>query len=175
MSAKRTTSQFEAFARWLAARQPARPAPSEFAASNRFGELLAEARRARDHAVAGIGDADGGHFECLRLLAAADRSGSTVCPEMVTARGFHVALARDEGAVTGPGSVCVLVRSPPELTRSVAGRTAFLWNGAERFEVGRFDADGKAIGTLPCGAEISTSDLTGGRVWLELPAAEAES
>jgi hypothetical protein len=49
------------------------------------------------------------------------------------------------------------------------GQTAFLWNGSQRFELGQFDADGKAIGTLPAGIEITMSDFAAGHIKLEEP------
>ncbi len=51
----------------------------------------------------------------------------------------------------------------------VQGKTVYLWNGTARFELGQFDADGKALGTLPAGIEITLADFTNGRVQLEAP------
>ncbi len=87
----------------------------------------------------------------------------------MTARGFRVTLAYDEGTGGNGSSICVLVRAPSELIDEVQGQTAFLWNGTERFELGQFDSEGKAIGTLPAGIEISLSDFVTGRVKLEGP------
>jgi hypothetical protein len=39
------------------------------------------------------------------------------------------------------------------------GRSVYLWYGSTRFELGQFDADGKALGTLPAGIEITLSDF----------------
>ena len=63
----------------------------------------------------------------------------------------------------------MLVQCPPEKVSQVQGSTAYLWNGSERFELGQFDADGKAIGTLPVGVQISISDFALGKVKLEEP------
>jgi hypothetical protein len=63
----------------------------------------------------------------------------------------------------------VLVQCPPELIDTVQGETAYLWNGQQRFELGPFDSEGKAIGTLPAGIEISASDFALGNVKLEEP------
>jgi hypothetical protein len=109
------------------------------------------------------------HFEVLELLAAADKSELSRPPELVTARGFRVTLAYDEGAGPDASSICVLVRCPPELITTIQGDTAYLWNGTERFELGQYDSEGKAIGTLPAGIEISLSDLGSGKVQLEEP------
>jgi len=39
----------------------------------------------------------------------------------------------------------------------------------ERFSLGQFDADGKAIGALPSGVHISMTDFASGKVKLEEP------
>ena len=88
---------------------------------------------------------------------------------MTTARGFRVTLAYDEGESPEQSSVCVLVQCPPAMLPNVQGETAYLWSGTERFELGQFDADGKAIGTLPAGVQISISDFASGKVKLEEP------
>jgi hypothetical protein len=44
-----------------------------------------------------------------------------------------------------------------------------LWKDEERFELGQFDAEGKAIGTLPAGVEMSAADFTQGKVKLQAP------
>jgi hypothetical protein len=93
---------------------------------------------------------------------------------LTTARGFRVTLAYDEGASQGASSICVLVRCPPELIEAVQGETAYLWNGTERFELGQFDSEGKAIGTLPAGIEISLTDFALGNVRLEEPSPPAD-
>ena len=51
----------------------------------------------------------------------------------------------------------------------VQGKTVYLRNGAARFELGQFDSDGKALGTLPAGIEITLSDFAKGLVKLEAP------
>jgi hypothetical protein len=107
----------------------------------------------------------------LQLLAAADKSDSPRPADLTTARGFRVTLAFEEGGGGDLSSICVLVQCPPELIESVQGETAYLWNGAQRFELGQFDVEGKAIGTLPAGIEISPSDFAMGNVKLEEPPA----
>jgi hypothetical protein len=69
----------------------------------------------------------------------------------------------------------VFLREPRQpITRvhdvpGIESGTAYLWYGTERFELGQFDGDGKAIGALPAGIEISASDFAQGRVKLEEP------
>jgi hypothetical protein len=63
----------------------------------------------------------------------------------------------------------VLVHCPVELISALEGRTAYLWYGEERFELGQFDAEGKAVGELPAGVEITASDFAQGKVKLEEP------
>jgi hypothetical protein len=165
---------FEEFARWLGLRSP-RPNMDEA----RYEKLRAAARDARDEfltaqrAIAPNPDAGAhyGHFEVLQLLAAADKSESPRPADLTTARGFRVTLAFEEGGGGDVSSICVLVQCPPELVESVQGETAYRWNGAQRFELGQFDAEGKAIGTLPAGIEISPSDFAMGNVKLEEPPA----
>jgi hypothetical protein len=168
---------FDQFSRWLVNRLNAPAIPEE-----RYATLAEEAREARDEFVRsqqhanqpGFGSVPPqGTLEVLQLLAAADRSEASRPPEMTTARGFRVTLAYDEGNDSDAPSICVLVRSPPELIPSIEGETAYLWNGAQRFELGQFDAEGKAIGILPAGIEISLSDFAQGRVKLEEPPATA--
>jgi hypothetical protein len=174
MSKDSKVPSFEEFARWLALRSP-QPTLDEA----RYERLRAAARDARDEfltAQRGIGSspdasAQYGHFEVLQLLAAADKSESPRPADLTTARGFRVTLAFEEGGGGDASSICVLVQCPPELIESVQGETAYLWNGAERFELGQFDAEGKAIGTLPAGIEISPSDFAMGNVKLEEPPA----
>jgi hypothetical protein len=127
----------------------------------RFEALITAARGARYAAPR--------HVETLQLLAAADRSGVARPPELTTARGFRVTLAYDDGPDGESSSICVLVRCPSELIGRIKGETAYLWNGTERFELGQFDADGKAIGTLPAGIQITLSDFSSGRVKLDEP------
>jgi hypothetical protein len=166
---------FEEFARWLALRAP-QPTLDEA----RYKRLDAAARDARDEfltaqrgfAPSPDASARYGHFEVLQVLAAADNSESPRPADLTTARGFRVTLAFEEGGGGDKSSICVLVQCPPELIESVQGETAYLWNGAQRFELGQFDAEGKAIGTLPAGIEISPSDLAMGNVKLEEPPAQ---
>lgn len=164
---------FDTFTRWLAGRSPTPSVNDE-----RYGKLLAAARDARDEflkAQRGVTQdmsqpaANSAHFEVLTLMAAADRSGSSRPPEVTTARGFRVTLSYEEGEGAEASSICVLVRCPPEMIDHVQGETAYLWNGKERFEIGQFDSEGKAIGTLPAGIEISPSDFAMGNVKLEEP------
>jgi hypothetical protein len=165
---------FDAFTHWLASEGKSEaPAPGP----ERYQRLLAAARSTRDDALqmsasvspAQVSPSTPGHLEVLLLLAAADKSESARPPELTTARGFRVTLAYDEGGASQPASICVLVRCPPDLIEAVQGETAFLWNGSERFELGQFDSEGKALGTLPSGVEISLSDFTLGKVKLEEP------
>jgi hypothetical protein len=133
-------------------------------------KLLPAARVARDHAVSVRSSAPGlGNFEDLLLLAAASTDETSRPPELMTAKGFRVTLAYDDGGSAKQPSICVLVQCPLELIQQVQGQSAYLWNGSERFELGQFDADGKAIGTLPAGIEITLSDFTTGNVKLEAP------
>jgi hypothetical protein len=163
---------FDHFSRWLKQRLE-RPAAAEH-----FETLAAAAREAREEFARAEGTArrsarpnasPQGPLEVLQLLAAADKSESSRPPEMTTARGFHVTLAYDEGSGSEAPSICVLVKCPPELIPGILGQTAYLWNGTDRFELGQFDAEGKAIGILPSGIEISLSDFAQGRVKLEEP------
>ena len=162
-----TPPKFDAFAAWLARRQEA---PSSEALAARREKLRAAARNARDETLgrnphAGLT----GHIEVLQLLAAADKSGTARLPELMTARGFRVTLSYDESGEPPVSSLCVLVQCPVELIGKVQGESAWLWSGNERFELGQFDADGKAIGTLPAGIEITLTDFTLGKVKLEEP------
>ena len=106
--------------------------------------------------------------EVLELLAASAQH-SPRPSELVTVRGFRVRLVYQDGTDTEPSSICILVQCPEQWIGCVQGRIAYLWNGEERFELGEFDADGKAIGTLPVGIEMSVTDLATGRVRLEAP------
>jgi hypothetical protein len=144
---------------------------------DRYEVLLSAARAARDEHLCAVEAAAAAplvkdprnNIEVLQLLAAASTDESTRPPALTTARGFRVTLAYDEGERPDNSSICVLVQSPPELLRYVQNETAYLWNGTERFELGQFDADGKAIGTLPAGVQISVSDFASGKVKLEEP------
>jgi hypothetical protein len=174
MSKDSKVPSFEDFARWLALRSP-QPARNEAryerlhaAALQARGEFLAAQRGIAPHLEP---SAQYGYFEVLELLAAADKSESPRPADLTTARGFRVTLAFEEGGSGDASSICVLVQCPPELTESVQGETAYLWNGPQRFELGQFDAEGKAIGTLPAGIEISPSDFALGNVKLEEPPA----
>jgi hypothetical protein len=172
MSNELKLPDFDHFTRWLARRGATPPN------TDRYPDLLSAARAARDEfllakeAAAPPASASAtarGHLEVLQLLAAADHADSSRPPEVTTARGFRVTLAYEEGEGLESSSICVLVRCPPALIESVQGQTAYLWNGKERFELGQFDAEGKAIGTLPAGIQISMSDFAMGNVKLEEP------
>jgi hypothetical protein len=162
--------EFHEFNRWLASKiNPNGKVPL---VSN---NLLSAARAAREESISISGTLSRGSpvhrtVEVLELLAAATEDDAAEPPELTTARGFRVTLAYDAGATQVKSSICVLVVSPPELIQEMQGQTAFLWNGSERFELGEFDSEGKAIGTLPAGIEISLSDLTTGKVKFDGPA-----
>jgi hypothetical protein len=168
MSNEPQLPDFNQFTRWLAQRSQAPILNPE-----RYEELRTAAHAARDEFLAAregaAPQATRGPIEVLQLLAAADRSDASRPPEVTTARGFRVTLAYEEGAGLEASSICVLVRCPPELIETIQGQTAYLWNGKERFELGQFDAEGKAIGTLPAGIQISMSDFAMGNVKLEEP------
>ena len=165
MSRDRPAPEFNSFVAWLARQSDASPSTKALP-PERYAALLAAARDARQHHLASTGTS---RIEVLHLLAAADKSDATRPPELTTARGFRVTLAYEEGGDPPVSSICVLVRCPPELIASIQGETAYLWSGNERFELGQFDTDGKAIGTLPAGIEISVSDFALGRIKLEEP------
>jgi hypothetical protein len=139
-------------------------------------QVLAAAQAARKELRApGPGDSPahgvsplGKDCEVLELLAAS--SQNTARPsELVTVRGFRVRLDYRDGTDTEPSSICVQVQCPEQWVDYVQGRIAYLWSGTERFELGEFDADGKAIGTLPASIEMTLTDLATGRVRLEAP------
>jgi hypothetical protein len=178
MSNEPKLPDFNEFSRWLA-RQSKQPVIRSQAES-----LLDAARAARDEFLQAQSSAASstakvpvrhGRLEVLQLMAAADKSTSSRPPEMTTARGFRVTLAYEEGTGTDAASICVLVRCPPELISTLQGETAYLWNGSQRFELGQFDSDGKAIGILPAGIEISLSDFALGKVKLEESPPDAET
>jgi hypothetical protein len=177
MSSKKSPPEFSEFARWLASGSAEMLSSSKGGdvSSHRYAKLEATAREARDQFLlareaARTGTASkNAHLEVLQLLAAADKSEAERPPELTTPRGFRVTLAYDEGSSTEAPSICVLVRCPESLIAQVQGQTAYLWNGSERFELGQFDSEGKAIGTLPVGVQISSSDLSTGRIKLEEP------
>ena len=173
MPNERQPADFRAFVRWLATKDTPTTAASELR-----DPVLSAGRRARDEYVRamqaarlpkpGRATADG-RLEVLELLAAASTDPSAQLPEMLTPRGFRVTLAYDEGSPTERASICVLVRCPPDMIDQVQGKYAYLWSGASRFELGQFDVDGKAIGTLPAGIEITLADFGAGSVQLEAP------
>lgn len=168
MPADRSTRSFEDFTTWLARLSRRSAAGHEGGAG-----LLRAARAARDSTLSAIAALSrpepGGQVESVQLLAAADGSDPPRPTELITPRGFRVALSYDEGNDRNSSSICVLVTGPPELTKLIAGKSVFLWAGSERFELGQFDSEGKAIGTLPAGLDISLGDFASGHVKLEAP------
>jgi hypothetical protein len=165
MSSKSPPPNFKEFTRWVRNTVDV-VSPTSQASSN----LLAAAQATRDQAIkARMFAPRQGDIEVLRLLAAASSEERDQPPELMTAKGFRVTLAYDDGSGDKTPSICVLVQCPHELVKQVQGQTAYLWNGSERFELGQFDLDGKAIGTLPAGIEITLSDFATGNVKLEAP------
>lgn len=171
MRPETTTPSFDEFLRFVAAKYP--PSPSQSTPPER---LLAAARAARRelrapgaaHPTAPSARPLGNVYEVLELLAAS--SQATARPsELVTVRGFRVRLDYRDGTDIDPVSICVLVQCPEQWVGCIQGRIAYLWNGTQRFELGEFDADGKAIGTLPAGIEMTLTDLASGRYRLEAP------
>jgi hypothetical protein len=177
MSDNSAPPSFDQFTRWAATKF--RPlAPS----TDRYELLLSAARAARNEVICAIEATYRDHppdrsiernIEVLQLLAAASADDATTPPELTTARGFRVTLAYDDGKGTEHSSICVLVHCPPEMLPYIQGEKAYLWSGSERFELGQFDADGKAIGTLPAGVQISLSDFAMGHIKLEEPPSRA--
>jgi hypothetical protein len=161
MSNERQLPDFDQFSRWLVSRLNQRAL-----SPGRLEHLQQAARQARDEFT----QAHQGSFEVLQLLAAADRD-ATLPPEITTPRGFRITLAYDEGSEGEPSSIGVLVTCPPALIAVVQDKTVYLWSGGERFELGQFDGEGKALGILPAGIEITASDFAMGRVKLEAPEA----
>jgi hypothetical protein len=161
---------FNDFARWVKAKENVGPHNSAA-----YAELLVAARAARDQALRtrpidlSSSAGERGSVEVLELLAAASTDNTSRPPELMTAKGFRVTLAYDDESNRSQSSICVLVQSPSEMIVHVQGQTAYLWSGTERFELGQFDIDGKAIGTLPAGIEITLSDFATGNVKLEAP------
>jgi len=158
------------FSRWLASRlnqqgmQPGSFDPLSAAARAARDEFVQARHEAMPQEPAGTGMQ--GSFETLQLLAAADED-SSLPPEITTARGFRITLAYDE--VDGTASpLGVLVVCPAGLAASLEGQMAYLWCGTERFELGQFDAEGKALGALPAGTPVTAKDFTSGRVKLEV-------
>jgi len=176
MSSKSPPPEFSEFTRWL--RYKVDVAPSDLPANPK---MLDAARSARDEALGARKSgfpsfsAAAPHVEVLQLLAAASTGESTRPPELTTAKGFRVTLAYDDGGSATNASICVLVQCPPDQIAQVQGQTAYIWNGSQRFELGQFDSDGKAIGTLPAGIEITLSDFATGNVKLEAPGSSSES
>jgi hypothetical protein len=164
MPSKPMPPDFDQFTKWTASKFRPRDGNPD-----RYEELLRAARSARDEMARAVEESSPRNLEILQLLAAASADDTKTPPELTTARGFRVTLAYDEGETPDQSSICVLVQSPPEMLRYVQNETAYLWNGSERFELGQFDADGKAIGTLPAGVQISLSDFAMGKVKLEEP------
>jgi hypothetical protein len=178
MSNEQKLPDFDEFSRWLAqqSKQPSLRSQAE--------SLLDAARSARDEfllaqtsVASSTANAPARHttMEVLQLMAAADRSDASRPPEMTTARGFRVTLAYEEATGTQEASICVLVRCPPELIAALEGETTYIWNGSQRFELGQFDSEGKAIGILPAGIEISLSDFAMGKVKLEEPPPDTDA
>ncbi len=159
MSQESKLPSFDEFSRWLAARldQPG-------LRSERYELLREAARGARNEFAQARPAAAHGSLEVLYLLAAADKSESSPLPEITTPRGFRVLLAPDEG-----GGIGVLVHCPAESIAALEGKAAHLWFGTERFELGQFDGEGKAIGELPAGVTITASDFALGKIKLEEP------
>jgi hypothetical protein len=173
MPNERQPSDFRAFAQWVAKRQSTLQAAPDLT-----DPILIAARRARDEFARALQSvlpmqprnvAGSGTMEVLELLAAASTDPNAQLPEMLTPRGFRVTLAYDEGTAADRASICVLVRCPPEMIEYVQGKSVYLWSGTLRFELGQFDVDGKAIGTLPAGIEITLADFATGSVQLEAP------
>jgi hypothetical protein len=169
---------FRSFLAWLADRETTQAHPAAIAAPERVRTAALDARNETLQALTEAGQGAGhtrlGRQEPLQLLAAASPGGDDQPPpELTTPRGFRVTLAYDEGGSASGSSLCVLVRCPPELIDKLQGQTAWLWNGSERFELGQFDVEGKAIGTLPAGIEITLTDFSQGRVKLEGPDSES--
>lgn len=164
MHNKPIAPDFDQFAKWTASKFGPRAGNPD-----RYEELLRAARSARDEMARAVEESSPRHIEVLQLLAAASTDDAARPPELTTARGFRVSLAYDDGESPDQSSICVLVQSPLDLVAYVQNETAYLWNGSERFELGQFDADGKAIGTLPAGVQITLSDFAKGKVKLEAP------
>jgi hypothetical protein len=169
MSSKSPPPDFGEFARWVRYKVDVAPVDSQ---PNQ--RLLFAARAARDQAVQARSSTSAS-VEVLQLLAAASTDEPSRPPELMTSKGFRVTLAYDDGSTAKQPSICVLVQCPLDLVTQVQGQTAYLWNGSERFELGQFDADGKAIGTLPAGIEITLTDFATGNVKLEAPGSSSDS
>jgi hypothetical protein len=176
MSTNSAPPEFKEFARWVRSKVEVGPVDSRA-----YEKLLAAARAAREQALRtrpsdlSLSSAQRHNLEVLQLLAAASTDDASRPPELMTAKGFRVTLAYDDASTGAESSICVLVQSPIELIAQVQGQTAYLWSGTEKFELGQFDIDGKAIGTLPAGIEIKLSDFASGNVKLEAPGSPSES
>jgi hypothetical protein len=161
---------FKKFARWVHHRVDVAPVDSQ-----PRRELLAAARAARDNAIKTRSrGSTQRNLDVLQLLAAASADEGSGLPELMTVKGFRVTLAYDEGDSNKPASICVLVQCPPELLTQVQGQTAYLWSESKRYELGQFDADGKAIGPLPAGIQVTLADFEAGNVKLEAPGGSAD-
>jgi hypothetical protein len=162
MSGESSNRDFPAFTRWVAKRFGSRTEqvrPSE--------ELVTAARDARDEILRATQAPD--EIEVLTVMAAADFTETMPPATMTTARGYRVSFAFDESGGANASRVCVLVQCPERLIGCSEGRSPALWKGALQFELGQFDADGKAIGTLPAGVDITLADLAQGQVKLQEP------
>ncbi|HEY0801617.1 MAG TPA: hypothetical protein VGD54_12295 [Steroidobacteraceae bacterium] len=178
MPSDSTPPDFKAFARWVASRTSASQSSGES-----WDALLAASRAARDEVLRttqlpAVGfaalAAERQNIELLQVLAAATEDKTSLPPELSTAKGFRAALSRDTnmGVAQPPSdvarsSIAVLVQAPLDRIAWVQDKTAFLWKGAERFELGQFDADGRAYGSLPVGVDVTLADFTGANIRLE--------
>jgi hypothetical protein len=118
--------------------------------------------------------AEASHVEKLYLLAAADSETNGPPREMTSPRGLRIMFDYQEGSSSRSASICVLVECPSDRVQQFQGKAVSLWYGTERFELGVFDSDGKAIGTLPAGITITAQDFESGAVKLEGPGESAE-
>jgi len=170
MADRSSRPEFDQFTRWVASKT-ATGTPD----SPDYQRLHTAARAARDAAlwvresVISPKGARDDRFEVLQLLAAASIEDGRPPPELTTPRGFRVTLAYEDGESPNASSIGVLVQCPRDLLTQMLGGTVYLWNGTQRFELGQFDADGKALGILPAGIQITLADFTDGKVKLEEP------
>ncbi len=164
MSGEPSNRDFPAFTRWVAKKfgaQAETVRPSE--------QLAAAARGARDEMLRARATQTPDEIEVLTVVAAADYTEAMLLTDMTTARGYRVSFAFDENDTAQASGVGVRVQCPASLIGRNEGRSPALWKGAERFELGQFDGDGKAIGTLPPGIDITPADLAHGLVKLQEP------
>jgi hypothetical protein len=164
------TPEVAAFARWVAARFQVLPLRDLGGLPTL--KLRSAADQARRDALAVLGQVAGmpaRRLEPIETLAASSPDDKGLPAEMRTARGFRVLLSYEEEPMYGTASLCVLVQAPPQLAARIAGSRVYLWHGSDRHEIGELDADGKAMGVLPVGLQISPADLVAGRVMLEEP------